>query len=202
MELTPSPGDSPGTADKSARKQGLETRLVATLLVTRIIDDNRNLDALCDGVHGLNKYLKLEPRDQSLARAIAVTALRHRTHIDAALLKLLDRAPPKRARFLIHSLHVAAAQILFLDLPDSAAVDIAVSAIGDDPRTSRFRSLANAVLRRMVREKDKFTSGITLTIHEFIPGQVDATTVPLREICCRRDPEPRTESSSAGGRGR
>ncbi len=159
MELTQADGlkTNPASGQKSARKTGLEARLVATLLVTRIVDDKRNLDALCDASHGLKAYLQLDPRDRALARAIAVTALRHRTNIEVVLAKLLDRAPPKRARFLIHSLHVAAAQVLYLDLPDSAAVDLGVSAIGDDERTSRFRSMANAVLRRMVREKETLT---------------------------------------------
>lgn len=136
------------------QKPGLETRLVATLLLTRVIDDARNLDALCDRQHGLDRYLKLEPRDQGLARAIAITAVRNHNRIEAVLKRVMDRPPPKKARFLIHSLHVAASQILFLDAPDSAAVDLSVTAIGDDERTSRFRGLANAILRRMVREKD------------------------------------------------
>lgn len=136
------------------QKPGLETRLVATLLLTRVLDDARNLDALCDRQHGLSRFLKLDPRDQSLARAIAVTAVRKHNQIEAVLKRLMDRPPPKRARFLIHSLHVAASQILFLEAPDSAAVDLCVTAIGDDERTSRFRGMSNAVLRRMVREKD------------------------------------------------
>jgi len=146
--------NTPQRQAKKPLKQGMEARLVATTLITRVIDDRRNLDALCDKQHGLSAFLSLDGRDRGLARAIAITALRNRNAIDFALSKLWDRPPPKKARFLHHSLHVAATQILFLDLPDSAAVDIAVSAIGDDERTTRFRSMANAVLRRMVREKD------------------------------------------------
>ncbi len=123
------------------------------MLLTRVMDDGRNLDALCDRHHGLGQFLKLEQRDQALARAIAVTAVRKHNQIEAVLKRVMDRPPPKKARFLIHSLHVAATQILFLDAPDSAAVDLGVTAIGDDERTSRFRGMANAVLRRMVREK-------------------------------------------------
>ena len=147
------------------QKPGLETRLVATLLLTRVIDDARNLDALCDRQHGLSRFLKLDPRDQGLARAIAVTAVRKHNQIEAALKILMDRPPPKRARFLIHSLHVAASQILFLEAPDSAAVDLCVTAIGGDERTTRFRGMANAVLRRMVREKQSLlekTSDVSL----------------------------------------
>ncbi|MEM9279616.1 MAG: transcription antitermination factor NusB, partial [Pseudomonadota bacterium] len=137
------------------KAKGVESRLVATALLTRIVDDGRNLDALCDRKHGIRQFLELDGRDQSLARAIAVTALRHRNRIDFVFKKLMNRPPPKNARFLIHSLHVAAAQILFMEVPESAAVNVAVSAIGNDKRTSRFKDLANAVLRRMVREKDK-----------------------------------------------
>ena len=140
----------------SKKKTGLETRLVAALLLTRIIDDGRNLDALCDKEHGLKRFLALPGNDRGLARAIVMSALRNRNRIDKVISKATDRAPPKRARFLIHMLHVAIAQILFLEVPDSAAVDLAVSAIGDDERTARFRGMTNAVLRRVVREKDSF----------------------------------------------
>ena len=88
------------------------------------------------------------------ARAIAVTALRHHNRIEFALKALMKRPPPKNARFLIHSLHVAAAQILFMEVPERAAVNVAVTAIGKDKRTKRFKDLTNAVLRRMTREKE------------------------------------------------
>ena len=145
------------------QKPGLETRRVATLLLTRVMDDARNLDALCDRQHGLDRFLKLEPRDQGLARAIAITAVRKHNQIEAVLKRVMDRPPPKRARLLIHTLHVAASQILFLDVPDSAAVDLAVTVIGDDERTSRFRGMANAVLRRIIREKEEILSKTSQT---------------------------------------
>ena len=50
-------------------------------------------------------------------------------------------------------LHVAAAQILFLDIPDSAAVDLAVTHAKSDPRTARFSGLVNGVLRGIARDK-------------------------------------------------
>ena len=134
--------------------QGVQSRLVATTLLTRIIDDGRNLDALCDRNHGIKPFVALEDRDQSLARAIAVTALRNRNRIEFILKRLMKRPPAKKARFLIHSLHIASAQILFMDVPARAAVNIAVSTIGNDKRTKRFRQLTNAVLRRMAREKE------------------------------------------------
>ncbi len=144
----------------------------------RVIDDRRNLDALCDKEHGLSDFLSLDARDRSLARAIVVSALRHRNTIDAVLGKVMDRSPPKRARFLIHSLHIAISQILFLDVPETAAVDLAVTAIGDNSSSSRFRSLANAVLRRVVREQEQF-----LDSHFKVP----ASMPPWLASALRRD---------------
>lgn len=135
-------------------KPGLAVRSTATTILTRVIDDGRGLDGLLDTHHGPASYRKLSQTDKSLVRAIATTAFRHRGEIDLALSKMLDRKLPKNARHLLHTLHVAAAQILFMEIPDSAAVDLAVSALNEEKRSHRFASLANAILRRMSREKD------------------------------------------------
>ena len=157
MKSRNSAGSNPHRTTKpdnsgASKIRGLECRLVATTLLTRVFDDGRNLDALCDRQHGMRQFLALNEKDRALARAIAITALRHRNRIAAIMNRLMDRPPPKNARFLIHSLHVAATQILFMDIPESAAVNLAVGAIKRDKRTIRFASLANAILRRMARE--------------------------------------------------
>ncbi len=119
-----------------------------------MVDDRRSLEALTDENSGIAAYRALDPRDRSLARAIALTTLRHRGEIGRALARMLDRRPPQKARHLLHTLDVAAAQILYMAVPQSAAVDLAVTAISADSRTQRFASMANAVLRRLAREKD------------------------------------------------
>jgi 16S rRNA (cytosine967-C5)-methyltransferase len=43
--------------------------------------------------------------------------------------------------------------MLFLDVPDSAAVDLAVTHAKSDPRTARFAGLVNGVLRSLARSK-------------------------------------------------
>ena len=140
-------------------KPGLATRIAATIILTRVIDDQRSLDGLLDTRHGPRQFRELNEADKSLARAIVTSALRHRGEIDFALSKVLDRKPPKKARQLVHTLHVAAAQILFLDVPDSASVDLAVTALRNDKRSTRFAGMANAVLRRLSREKSTILAG-------------------------------------------
>ncbi len=109
------------------------------------------MDGLTDNEHGHPDYLKLEPRDRALVRAILMTALRHRRTIQAMIDKRLDRPLPANASLLSHILHVGAAQMLFLSVPDSAAVDLAVSHAQADPRSRRFANLVNAILRSIQR---------------------------------------------------
>ncbi|MEO0495745.1 MAG: RsmB/NOP family class I SAM-dependent RNA methyltransferase [Pseudomonadota bacterium] len=133
--------------------EGVVPREVAILLLTRTLDDGRGFAGLTDASGGLQAFLDLPEQDRNLARAIARTALARRGQIEQALKRVADRPPPKGARHLIHTLHVAAAQILFMDVPDSAAVNTAVNIVAREPRSTRFAGFANAILRRLSREK-------------------------------------------------
>jgi 16S rRNA (cytosine967-C5)-methyltransferase len=134
-------------------RPGLAARLCAQRLLGAVIDTSTSLDGLTDDKHGHPQYLALEPRDRSLVRAILSSALRHRQTIESFINSLLEKPLPANAKSLSHGLHVAAAQILFLDIPDHSAVDLAVESARADPRNARFASLVNALLRRLSREK-------------------------------------------------
>lgn len=134
---------------------GLAARKAAAKLLAAVIDARTSLDGLTDHVHGHPQFLALDMRDRALVRAILATALRYRRSIHNLISARLERPLPANATALVHLLHVAAAQILFLDIPDSAAVDVAVTQAKADPRTARFSGLVNGVLRSLVRRKDK-----------------------------------------------
>lgn len=125
-----------------------------------VVDTSTSLDGLTDDHHGHPQYRALEPRDRSLVRAILSSALRHRQTIESFVTSLLEKPLPANAKSLSHILHVAAAQILFLDIPDHSAVDLAVESARADPRNARFASLVNALLRRLSREKDTKLEGL------------------------------------------
>ncbi|WFP64019.1 RsmB/NOP family class I SAM-dependent RNA methyltransferase [Mesorhizobium sp. WSM4904] len=146
----------PGRRDGNAGEAitGLAARKAAARLLAAVIDARTPLDGLTDNEHGHPQYRALDQRDRALVRAILVTALRHRMTIAGLLAKRLERPLPANATALSHILHVAAAQILFLDIPDSAAVDLAVTHAKSDPRTLRFSGLVNGVLRSLARAKD------------------------------------------------
>lgn len=134
---------------------GLAARQTATRLLAAVVEAKTPLDGMTDAQHGHPQYRALDERDRGLVRAILVSALRHRNTIAAMISERLDRPLPGNAHMLSHILHVALAQMLFLDVPDSAAVDLAVEQAKADPRTQRFASLVNAVLRGAGRAKDE-----------------------------------------------
>ena len=138
---------------EAADRPGLAARQVAARLLSAVVDSRTSLDGLTDPVSGHPQFRQLEPRDRSLVKAILVTALRFRGTVEAAIAARIERPLPPNAARLKHVLHVGAAQILFLDVPDSAAVDLAVASAAADPRSARFAALVNAVLRRLAREK-------------------------------------------------
>lgn len=139
--------------EQTTAERGLTARMTAARLLAAIVDASTSLDGLTDSTNGHPRFLALDSKDRSLVRAMLVTALRFRCTIDCLIEDRLDRPLPGNAHALKHILHIAATQILFLDVPDSAAVNLAVSHAKSDPRTRRFAKLVNAVLRGIVRRK-------------------------------------------------
>lgn len=102
----------------------------------------------------------LDPRDRALAYRIVATALRRVGTLRAMLAKLLERGLPKSAPRLEPILLAGATQILFMDVPDHAAVGLSVDLARTDRSTAGFAGLVNAVLRRLAREADALSAGI------------------------------------------
>lgn len=128
---------------------GLMVRQVAAKLLSAIIDKKNSFDGLCDHERGHPQYLALSQADQALCRAILQSALRHRAAISTLLAKFLVRPLPQNAHALKHILHIAAAQILYLNVPNHAALYLAVEAAKAAPRCQRFSGLINALLRKI-----------------------------------------------------
>lgn len=157
LKKRPRAGQGPADAEMND-KPGLPARQVATRLLSAVVVSRTSLDGLTDRRSGHPAFRRLDARDQSLVRAILVSALRRRGTLDAILSECLERPLPGNADALHSLLHTAMAQILFLDVPDSAAVDLAVSQTHGDPRLQRFAGLVNAILRRVAREKDSLVA--------------------------------------------
>ena len=131
---------------------GLAARLAAAQTIADVLNFARPLeergetDARSAGA---------DPRDRALARSIATVALRRLGTIRKASGRFLDKGLPKRAGALEWILTVAVAQLLFLDVPDHAAVDLAVRAARLDSGAAPFAGLVNAVLRNLALAKEE-----------------------------------------------
>lgn len=148
-------------------KPGLPARMAAVKLLAAVVEQKTSLDGMLDEEHGNPAYSALSTADRALVRAILNSCLRQLTRIDAIFDRFLDKPLPEGARNLRHILAVAAAQILFLDVPDHSAVDLAVEQARRDPRSARFANLVNALLRRLGREKEAALAEASATVAVF-----------------------------------
>jgi 16S rRNA (cytosine967-C5)-methyltransferase len=139
---------------------GRAVRDVAVSLLSAVLDGHKTLDGLLDPASGLAAYRALPDRDRRLAHAIAATALRRHGETEAALGGLIERPPGRRTGPLLRIMEIAAVQVLFMGIADHAAVSTAIDQVGDDDAARHFKGFANAVLRRLARERDAILAGL------------------------------------------
>jgi 16S rRNA (cytosine967-C5)-methyltransferase len=131
---------------------GLAARRIAADIVDGVLHRRRTLDDQLDGA-GAHPGLKaLADRDRALMRRLVATVLRRLGTLGYVLSRLLDRGIPTDVPRAQSALLVGAAQILWMDVPDHAAVDLSVRLVQTDRRAAKYAGLVNAVLRRCARE--------------------------------------------------
>src|SRR5712675_539135 len=131
---------------------GLAARRIAADILDGVLHKHRTLDDQLDGgaVHPALK--SLADRDRALMRRLVATILRRLGTLGHLLSRLLDRGVPTDAPRAQSALLIGAAQILWMDVPDHAAVDLSVRLVQSDRRAAKYAGLVNAVLRRCARE--------------------------------------------------
>ena len=131
---------------------GLPARLLAAQALYDVLLRRRPLDQTLDPNTGLAGLRELEDRDRALVHMLAAKTLRRLGTLRTLLVQLLERGLPKDAPRVEILLLLGAAQILFLDVKDHAAVDLSVELANRDRAIRRYAGLINAVLRRVARE--------------------------------------------------
>ena len=132
---------------------GLAARHAAREAVATLLGPARGLaleDALAQAARGAG----LDAGEAALARAIATASFRRLGFIKAALAARLRDGLPEDRPHLLALLITGTAQILDLAVADHAAVDLSVRLAKADPQLQHLAPLVNAVLRRIVRERD------------------------------------------------
>jgi 16S rRNA (cytosine967-C5)-methyltransferase len=131
---------------------GLAARRIAAEILEAVLRRRRPLDEQLDGEHAHPGLAALDDRDRALVRMLAATVLRRLGTLRHLLSRYLEQGFPADAPRVETTLLLGAAQILWLDVPDHAAVDLSVRLVQADRRASRFPGLINAVLRRVARD--------------------------------------------------
>src|SRR4029077_4076847 len=122
----------------------------AAELLEGVLRRNRPLDEQIEDAQP--SLAALPERDRALTRALAATVLRRLGTLRHLLGLFLERGTPADAPRVETALLLGAAQILLLDVPDHAAVDLSVRLVRSDRRAARYSGLVNAVLRRIAQQ--------------------------------------------------
>lgn len=131
---------------------GLAARRIAADILDGVLQKRRMLDDQLEGPSAHPGLKALSDRDRALMRRLVATILRRLGTLEGLLARLLDRGVPTDAPRAKSALLIGAAQILWMDVPDHAAVDLSVRLVQSDRRAAKYAGLVNAVLRRCARE--------------------------------------------------
>ena len=137
---------------RPAEVPGLAARRIAADILDGVLHKHRTLDDQLDGAAAHPALKTLADRDRALMRRLVATILRRLGTLGHLLSRLLDRGIPTDAPRAQSALLIGAAQILWMDVPDHAAVDLSVRLVQSDRRAAKYAGLVNAVLRRCARE--------------------------------------------------
>ena len=158
MQATRKPTSRPGSHADAV--PGLAARRIAAEILDGVLRRGRPLDDELDSAAVRAALAGLPERDRALTRALVATVLRRLGSLRHLIGLFLERGPPAKAPRVETALLIGAAQILFLDVPDHAAVDLAVRLTQADRQGAHFAGLVNAVLRRLAREGAERLAGL------------------------------------------
>lgn len=160
---------SPSRFVPQSEAPGLAPRRVAADILEAVLHKHRALDEQLDGAAAHPGLKLLADRDRALMRRLVATVLRRLGTLNQIVGRLLDRGLPADATRTESALLIGAAQILWLDVPDHAAVDLSVRLVQADRRAAHHAGLVNAVLRRCAREGKQIEQELSSGLHDVPP---------------------------------
>ena len=130
---------------------GLAARRIAADILDGVLRRRTALDELLSGKSAHPGLAGLAERDRALMRRLVATVLRRLGTLRHLVGGFLDKGFPSDAPRAETILLLGAAQILWLEVPDHAAVDLSVRLAQADRRAGRYAGLVNAVLRKVTQ---------------------------------------------------
>jgi 16S rRNA (cytosine967-C5)-methyltransferase len=133
---------------------GLAARKIAADVLDGVLRRKIALDEQLSGKTAHPGLATLPDRDRALMRRLVATALRRLGTLRHLLGGYLEKGFPADAPRTETILLIGAVQILWLDVPDHAAVDLSVRLAQADRRATHFAGLINAVLRKVAQNRE------------------------------------------------
>ena len=130
---------------------GLAARRIAADILDGVLRRRIALDEQFSGKNAHPGLPALAERDRALTRRLTATVLRRLGTLRHLVGGYLEKGFPSDAPRAETILLLGAAQILWLEVPDHAAVDLSVRLAQADRRAGRYAGLVNAVLRRVAQ---------------------------------------------------
>ncbi len=125
---------------------GIDVRSLSVAVFRSCLERNLSVE---DAIGGDSRAAALPGRDRALLANILLTGFRHKGEIEAVLKGLLDRPLPRKSGSAMDILFLGVAQLLFLQMPAHAVIDLSVRAAKTDRNATHFSGLVNAVLRKV-----------------------------------------------------
>lgn len=167
-----------GPSGKPAARRGISARDVALQALEDVVREEAYAAQALDRRLG---QADLKSDDRRLAANIFYTAVENRLYLQHMLSPFLEKRPEPLVEDI---LHIAAAQLLFLDrVPDHAAVDEAVRQTRA-ARREGYTGLVNGVLRNLIRARDAKT--LALPDRQSSPLEYLSVRYSLAEPAARR----------------
>ncbi|MFP4314039.1 MAG: RsmB/NOP family class I SAM-dependent RNA methyltransferase [Alphaproteobacteria bacterium] len=141
--------------DNTDMIEALSTREAAFDALDKVLIQKQPLDSVLDK---LQSFLSLPARDKAFSRMIMGTTLRRLGQIDDIIAKSEERPGAiSHNPSLQNILRIGIAQILFMNVPDHAAVDTAVR-LAERKNMSRQKGFVNGILRNVTRKGAEYLS--------------------------------------------
>lgn len=135
-----------------ARRTALDT-------LVRMQDGSMEMDQALAGANGI---ADLSDRDRAFAASLVHNSLRFGLAADALLARYIDKPIPAKRMHVHWALRMGVVQLLAMDVPAHAAVSTTVALIKRRPHEKVFSGLANAVLKKLLKENATLDSTMAL----------------------------------------
>jgi len=141
--------------DPQSPSEMLTARCVALALLQRIFTKHHTLDQVFEDS---KEFTALSQRDRAFVRMLVTTVVRRLGQIDDLIRRSLSKPDqPLNPPILEYILRLGVAQLVFMNIPDHAAVNTSVL-LAEVEGHVRLKGFVNAILRRIAAEGSEWVS--------------------------------------------